>query len=138
MDVVLYTFIGLMLVVAVICFIYLFANFINNKDIFFSVSHSGEKVIVMFSDKEIGCDIEKIGKPNFEISKRFFSENENSLLKNIKSEEEKTRMFYRLWTLKESYLLKIKDAYPKMIITNTFDGAYDYDFQYPHLYFFDF
>ena len=77
--------------------------YLKDKDIFFNLSHSEEYVLCGISNSEIGCDIQKVGKADLKISERFFTENEH---KKILSAEngDKDRMFYRIWTLKESFI----------------------------------
>ena len=77
--------------------------FENRPDIHFSVSHSGAKVTVAFSDGEIGADIEEIKNADLKIAKRFFNEKEYEYLNSITDSEKQTAEFYRLWTMKESY-----------------------------------
>ena len=69
--------------------------------IFFNVSHSGSYAFGVSSDYEVGCDVEIIDKPHFDIAKRFFTENECNYISNS---ENKVSAFYKLWTIKESYL----------------------------------
>ena len=75
--------------------------------IFFNISHSNEYVAVAISDKEVGCDIEKITDINSDIAKRYFSPKEYEKIIACESEEEKKILFFRLWTLKESFLKAI-------------------------------
>ncbi len=76
----------------------------NETDFFFNISHSYDYVILAVSDKEIGCDIEKIRKYDLKIAKRFFTKNEYENIIGISDEEERRRMFFRYWTLKESFI----------------------------------
>ena len=76
----------------------------NRPDIYFSVSHSGTKAVAAFSDAEIGADIEKIKNADLKIAKRFFDEKEYDYLNSITDSEKQTAEFYRLWTMKESYM----------------------------------
>lgn len=70
----------------------------------FSLSHSGDLAMCVMSPNEVGCDIERIGERETEkLAKRFFSGAENELLERT-PEAERARMFFRLWTLKESFL----------------------------------
>ena len=78
--------------------------FENRPDIHFSISHSGKKVIAAFSDSEIGADIEKISTADLKIAKRFFAQSEYEYLDSIADSEKQTAEFYRLWTMKESYM----------------------------------
>lgn len=77
--------------------------FLSNSDIYFSISHSGDMVACSISEKETGCDIEKINEFNPKIPKRFFTDKEADI---IDGHESKERVFTRLWTLKESILKK--------------------------------
>lgn len=69
----------------------------------FNLSHSQEMVVCAISDKAVGCDIEKMGNAPERIAERFFCENEIKYLESFKNEK-KDREFYRLWTMKESYM----------------------------------
>lgn len=74
--------------------------FKNAPEIHFNISHSETMVAVAFSKNEIGIDIEKIKDTDLKIAKRFFTDSEyNHILKANNSKE-----FYRLWTLKESFM----------------------------------
>ena len=76
----------------------------NIDGIFFNLSHSKEMAICAISTKEIGCDIQKKSDNSLEIADRFFSKEEIDLINKNNTKEEKEDMFYRLWTLKESYM----------------------------------
>lgn len=69
----------------------------------FNLSHSGDVVICAVSDKEVGCDIEKISDVKEGIADRFFTEKEVGYLNSF-SIIEKQQEFFRLWTIKESYM----------------------------------
>lgn len=71
--------------------------------IHFNLAHSGHMVLAVFADREVGCDIEKIKAANLKLAKRFFCPEEYAYLTSLKGEEQ-NRGFYRLWTLKESFL----------------------------------
>ena len=73
-------------------------------DFCFNISHSGDYVILAVSDKEIGCDIEKIRNRDLKIAKRFFADKEYEDLLKIEDEEERRKMFYLYWVLKESFI----------------------------------
>ncbi|MCQ2551129.1 MAG: 4'-phosphopantetheinyl transferase superfamily protein [Clostridia bacterium] len=70
----------------------------KDLSLFFNISHSKGKVMVAFSDKEIGSDIEVIEKEDLKVAKRFFCEEEYEVIKEDPS------YFFRFWTLKESYI----------------------------------
>lgn len=79
-----------------------------HPQIHFSLSHSGEMAVAVFSDGEVGCDIEKIDDREEEnlirIANRFFSKKEYTWMMAQKEEAERRKAFYQLWTRKESYL----------------------------------
>ena len=67
-------------------------------NLFFNISHAGDYVVGVSSDREVGCDIEKIVDAPLEVADRFFHLKEAEY---IKSAEDKNRAFFTLWTLKE-------------------------------------
>ena len=72
-----------------------------NNSVFISISHSGSKAMVVFSDKEIGCDIQIIKNSDISLAERFFNQSE---VKEIKESAKPHDTFYMYWTLKESYM----------------------------------
>ncbi len=70
-------------------------------NLFFNISHAGDYVVGVSSDREVGCDIEKIVDAPLGVSDRFFHLKEAEY---IRSAEDKNRAFFTLWTLKESYM----------------------------------
>ena len=75
----------------------------ETEGIHFNLSHSKNMVVCAVSESMIGCDIEKISKLPEKVADRFFGENEIKHLKQI-SEEKRSEEFFRLWTMKESYI----------------------------------
>lgn len=71
------------------------------EGICFNLSHSDDMVACAVSEKPVGIDIEKIKKLKVNISGRFFTENEN---KHLEEYQENEAEFFRLWTMKESYM----------------------------------
>ena len=69
----------------------------------FSLSHSGDLVICAVSDKPVGCDVEEIRKAPKGVAERYFSDSEQEYLDQF-SGEEYDKAFFRIWTLKESYV----------------------------------
>lgn len=78
--------------------------YIKDKDIFFNLSHSENTIMCAVSDMEIGCDTEKITDIDLEIAKRFFCGTEYEMIAKERTDEGKRDMFFRLWTLKESFV----------------------------------
>ncbi len=77
--------------------------YLKDRDIFFNLSHSEEYVLCGISSSEIGCDIQKIEGFDLKLSERFFTENEHKKILFAENGN-KDRMFYRIWTLKESFI----------------------------------
>lgn len=71
------------------------------EGIYFNAAHSANFAFGVSSEKEIGCDVEIIKKPHLDIAKRFFTQNEFDY---ISYSENTSTAFYRLWTIKESYI----------------------------------
>ena len=75
--------------------------YFKNSKLFFNTSHSGKYALCVVSDKEVGCDIEEIRDYKEKVAERFFTSTERKYLELTSNKEE---TFYKLWTLKESYL----------------------------------
>ena len=73
----------------------------GRPDFRFSLSHSGDTAICAVSDREIGCDIEKIAWAKTRVAERYFSDEEKKYLASS-ADDEKDAAFFRIWTLKES------------------------------------
>ncbi len=71
---------------------------------FFNLSHSSGAGAVIFSDCEVGLDIEILGKADAKVAENFFHKNEQKYLKESRDEAEYQRRFYEIWTKKEAYL----------------------------------
>lgn len=70
----------------------------NGDEVEFSLSHSGDYVACIISDKKCGIDIEKHSNRDYsKIAKRICTEKELTKVCDEKA-------FYTLWTLKESVL----------------------------------
>lgn len=78
--------------------------FKDYPDIHFNLSHSGTMAMLCISDLTVGCDLEEISRAPLNIASRYFSEKENKFLNSIEDPEERNRNFYKIWTLKESYI----------------------------------
>lgn len=70
----------------------------------FNLSHSGERVMCIMSEFPVGCDVEKLRPVKPGIAERYFSPAEVSALEACKTPEEHEALFFRLWTLKESFM----------------------------------
>ena len=73
-------------------------------DFKFNISHSGDFVVCAVDDKSIGVDIEEVKNIEYkEISRNCFTENEFNYINQENSNIQLNR-FYKIWTLKESYI----------------------------------
>ena len=69
----------------------------------FNLSHSGSLVLCAVSDRPVGCDVEELREAPRGVAERHFSDSEQAYLSQF-SEEEYDKEFFRLWTMKESYV----------------------------------
>lgn len=76
--------------------------YIDGQDVFFSLSHSGNWALCAVSDCEVGCDIERIKPVDIKLARRFSPGEYASILRA--DEEKRQSLFYRFWTLKESFM----------------------------------
>ena len=76
----------------------------GEKSIHFSLSHSGEYVLLAVSDREVGADIQQIKDVRFDtLAKHFMTEEEYGQW-NREPEEARKELFYQIWAGKEAYL----------------------------------
>lgn len=71
---------------------------------YFNLSHSGEMAMCIISKYECGCDVELRRPGTLGIADRYFFGEEKKLIADMPSEEKKLDMFFRLWSLKESFM----------------------------------
>ena len=76
---------------------------INEPNVHFSLSHSAGWAVCALSDHPVGVDIERCEPGRRDVASRFFHKDEvrylNSLLPSMRD-----GAFYKLWTLKESFV----------------------------------
>lgn len=70
----------------------------------FSISHADPYVILALSDREVGCDVERIRPVSTDIAGRFFCLEEYEAIMAVSDMTERLHTFFRLWTMKESFL----------------------------------
>lgn len=93
--------------------------FLPGSSIHFNLSHSGSWGACVIDQTPIGVDIEEILPIDINGMSTFFSRKEQLLLLQT-PEKEKIELFYRLWTLKESYVKKLGLGLSKSIDSFTF------------------
>ena len=80
------------------------------NNLHFNISHSNDLVMCALSNVDIGVDIEhmkKTQKTNLEVVSRFFTDDEYNYILSFNCEDEIQKSFYKIWTLKESYVKTI-------------------------------
>lgn len=112
----------------------------NAEDIFFNLSHSGKWVYCGIGDKVLGVDVELIKSDWIEIARRFFANSEYCYILQQLPKVQKD-IFYKLWTLKESYVktvgkglyinfdsfcFEMDDANIKLIVDGYVQTAYQF------------
>ena len=82
------------------------AQYALGEDAVFNLSHSGGYALCAFSDQsevKVGCDLEEIKEFRQPVAKRFFCQSEYEHIMREEGED-RIRMFYRYWVLKESFM----------------------------------
>lgn len=75
----------------------------GSHNIHFNLSHSGERVLLGWSDKEIGVDLELVRKDLPKSLERILTPEEMLYLYSQHAERQ-TEAFFRLWTMKEAFV----------------------------------
>jgi len=76
----------------------------KNIPLQFNLSHSGNVAMCVMSTLRVGCDIEGGREADMKIARRFFAANEISVLENVADPENRARLFFDIWTKKESFI----------------------------------
>ena len=94
----------------------------KDSDARFSVSHSGERVILSVDRNDTGADVEQLVQKDYlNLAKRFFHPNE---LEYVMTEVNETSAFFEIWTRKEAYL-KMLGAGISTVELSSFDTLSD-------------
>lgn len=76
----------------------------GNGNLYFNLSHSGEMVMCAISDREVGCDVEKKDGFDRKLADYVMTDDDLNRIYQQEGEQGRADMFFRLWTLKESYM----------------------------------
>lgn len=76
----------------------------DNDNIHFNISHSGSRVMCAISDKEVGCDVQKSSNLKPDFMEYVMTEAELKEIYSYENVDERKDMFFRIWSLKESYV----------------------------------
>lgn len=97
-------------------------SLLNNQNIQFNISHSGQWVVAAFAEKAVGIDVEELKEPAYRIAERYFSKTELENLNRLTGSN-KQAYFFDLWTLKESYLKLLGKGLTKSLGSFTVSGG---------------
>lgn len=78
-------------------------SLLKYEAVHYNCSHSGDWVLCAVGDAPLGVDVEVIKSGDLDIAKRFFTGEEYTWLQELNGKE-RDIAFYKLWTLKESYV----------------------------------
>ena len=76
---------------------------LKNSILNFNISHSGNWIVCSIGNNPVGVDVEEIRKLNIKWIYKMFSEIEQKYFTDNDIKEEQN-LFFKLWTLKESYV----------------------------------
>lgn len=77
---------------------------VDLNHVFFNISHSGKWVLCGLADKPLGIDVEQINKnQDLSIADKLYSDKEMEYVYK-QSQDDRIKNFFRIWTLKESYV----------------------------------
>lgn len=76
----------------------------NFDNFYFNISYTYKAAIVIFSEVDVGIDIEYINNYKENIVKRFFLNREKLYVLNARDNCRKEIRFYEIWTKKEAYV----------------------------------
>ncbi|MBE6589663.1 MAG: 4'-phosphopantetheinyl transferase superfamily protein [Ruminococcaceae bacterium] len=77
----------------------------GDKSLFFNLSHSKSRVMCVLSDRAVGCDVQWMDPSvSLSVADRFFLDEECALIRSQKTEAARRLMFYRIWSLRESFV----------------------------------
>lgn len=94
--------------------------YLIGSELKFNISHSGDYVACAVGDSNIGIDVEKIGKAELPEIYSVFAPSEIEMI-NALPQDLQADMFYRIWTLKESYVKKTGDGLHRSFDSFSFD-----------------
>ncbi|EID20892.1 4'-phosphopantetheinyl transferase superfamily protein [Streptococcus sp.] len=73
---------------------------LRNSSYYFSISYSGNAIVIVFSDHNVGIDIEQNRNINIDNLKNFF---DDKIIRNIDSSDDSIYEFLKYWVVAESF-----------------------------------
>ncbi len=93
-----------------------------NLPVYFNLSHSGDYVLCVVADCEVGADIQQMNDIDYwKTAERFFREKEVAIMRQLATAEEQKRFFYNLWARKEAYGKYTGDGVSKALAVDMID-----------------
>lgn len=78
--------------------------YVKGNPWYFNISHSGEYLLLVQGQYEVGVDLQNMRPCNFKrLSKKCCTEEEREWILEDVSEQERLNRFYRVWCRKEAY-----------------------------------
>ena len=84
--------------------------FPKRPELSFSISHTGDRVILALSELPVGCDVEYAGRDVGVPVMKAFAPTEREYILAAGSEEEKRQRIIRVFTLKESFVKAVGEG----------------------------
>lgn len=101
---------------------------VNHKEVYFNLSHSGNWVLCGIGDVQLGVDVEQVKEKALLIANTMYTKGENEFIFK-QSPENRLNAFYKIWTLKESYVKNVGKGLN--IPFDSFEfGVYDDDIRF--------
>ena len=72
--------------------------------IHFNLSHGGERVMAVVSDRPVGCDVEQVAPFDEAVARECLTDGELAWVKRAQPGSDRDRAFIRLWVRKEAYV----------------------------------
>ena len=79
--------------------------------VYFSLSHSHDRAMCVVSDTECGCDVELLRPGVMRSAEAMLHPEEAAELEALGDEAERIKLFFRYWTVKESYVKALGCGY---------------------------
>lgn len=77
---------------------------VGMPDLYFNLSHSERMVMCAVAEQEVGCDVEKKTTLDPTLAEYVMTAEELKQIYSSKDHQKQEEMFFRIWTLKESYM----------------------------------
>lgn len=77
---------------------------VGRPELCFNLSHSGRMAMCAVAEQEVGCDVEQRATLDPALAEHVMTAEERGRIYSSQDPGEQEEMFFRLWTLKESYM----------------------------------